>query len=294
MEFKTLKYFLAVCKAGTMSRAAEELHVTQPTLSRQIADLERELGCVLLLRHSRSVEPTEEGLYLMRRAQDVIGLMGRIESDFAASEEIIAGDISIGACESSSMRLVAACMRIFQDQHPHVRFRIHSGHAGFCIDRLERGLDDFALLLEYPAIDRYESIRLSHLDRWGCFIPENDPLANGSAVRAEELVNYPMLIPDQALAFDMLSSWFGDHLNELNVRATFNLGNNGIEMVREGMGYMLSLGGIRALGERTGLAFLPLDPPVIAHVDLAWCRGRKMSKAASLFKEQMLAFNAAS
>ena len=140
MEFKTLKYFLAVCKAGTMSRAAEELHVTQPTLSRQIADLERELGCALLLRHSRSVEPTEEGLYLMRRAQDVIGLMGRIESDFAASEEIIAGDISIGACESSSMRLVAACMRIFQDQHPHVRFRIHSGHAGFCIDRLERGL----------------------------------------------------------------------------------------------------------------------------------------------------------
>ena len=107
MEFKTLKYFLAVCKAGTMSRAAEELHVTQPTLSRQIADLERELGCALLLRHSRSVEPTEEGLYLMRRAQDVIGLMGRIESDFAASEEIIAGDISIGACESSSMRLVA-------------------------------------------------------------------------------------------------------------------------------------------------------------------------------------------
>ena len=103
-----------------------------------------------------------------------------------------------------------------------------------------------------------------------------------------------MLIPDQALAFDMLSSWFGDHLNELNVRATFNLGNNGIEMVREGMGYMLSLGGIRALGERAGLAFLPLDPPVIAHVDLAWCRGIKMSKAASLFKEQMLAFNAAS
>ena len=283
MEFKSLMYFLAVCEAGNMSHAAERLHVTQPTLSRQVAELERELGCPLLVRHSRSVEPTEEGLYLMRRARDAVELMDRIESDFSSSEGMIVGDISISACESSSMGIVASCIREFQAYYPQVRFRIHSGHAAFAIDRLERGLDDLALLLDYPNIERYEHLRFDHTDQWGCFIPEGDPLSSVATISAQDLAMLPLIIPDQVFDFDMLSAWFGESFTELDVRAPFNLGNNGIEMVRAGVGYMLSLGGVRALGERAGLVFRPLDPPITAHVDLAWPRGRERSKAAQLF-----------
>lgn len=283
MEFRSLKYFLEVCQMGNISRAAEKLHVTQPTLSRQVAELERELGCKLLIRHSRSVEPTEEGLYLIRRAREAIELMDRIRSDISLSERIVVGDVSISACESSSMSFIALCIRSFQELYPAVQFHIHSGHAAFAIDRLERGLDDFALLLDYPNIERYEHLRLEHIDQWGCFIPTNDPFLENHTITADALSGKPLIVPDQALEFDMLSSWFGDHLDGLDIRATFNLGNNGIELVRAGVGYMLSLGGVRALGERSGLEFRALEPAIAAQVDFAWCRRREMSRAARLF-----------
>ena len=287
MELRTLRYFLAVCREGNMSRAAERLHVTQPTLSRQVAELERELGCDLLVRHSRSVEPTEDGLFLLRRANEIIGLVDQTEADLKFSDEVVEGDVNIGAGESEAMREVAARMQSFQERYPHVRFHVHSGDASFVIDRLERGLDDFALLLGYPNIDRYAYVRLSRSDVWGVYMLERDPLASSKSVEARDLVGLPLLVPDQALELDTLSTWFGAVPDSVDVRATFNLGHNGALMVREGVGYMVGLGDVQHVGEGTGLVFRPLNPAVVATADLAWLRDKPMSRAASLFAQEM-------
>ena len=287
MELRTLRYFLAVCREGNMSRAAEKLHVTQPTLSRQIADLERELRCELLVRHSRSVEPTEEGLFLLRRAGEIVGLADQTESDLKHSDEVVEGDVNIGAGESEAMREVAARMRSFQEMHPHVRFHVRSGDASFVIDRLERGLDDFALLLGYPNIDRYEHVRLGRADAWGVFIPEGDPLASRESVTVVDLAGLPLIVPDQALELDTLSTWLGRTADSADIRSTFNLGHNGTLMVREGLGYMLGLGDVQHAGVGTGLEFRPLEPAVTAAADFAWLRGKPMSRAARLFAEAM-------
>lgn len=164
MELRVLRYYLAVCREGTMSKAADSLHVTQPTLSRQIADLEHELGCELLVRHSRSVTPTEQGIYLRRRAEELVGIADQTAADLAHGDDVVEGDVWIGAGESESMRSVAAKIRGFRELHPQVRFHIHSGDAGDVVERLEHGTVDFAVLMSYAAIDRYDHVRLSPTD----------------------------------------------------------------------------------------------------------------------------------
>ena len=154
MELRTLRYFLAVCEHGTMSRAAEALHVTQPALSRQIAALERELGAPLLERHSRSVTPTEKGLYLRRRAQEIVGLADQTTADLMHGEDIVEGDVFIGAGESEGLRVIARHVRAFREKYPGVRFHLHSGNAPDLIERLEHGVDDFSVLMSYPDVDR--------------------------------------------------------------------------------------------------------------------------------------------
>ena len=163
MELRTLRYFLTVCQEGTMSRAADVLHVTQPALSRQIAALERELGTPLLERHARSVTPTERGLYLRRRAEEIVGLADQTTADFTQPDEIVAGDIHIGAGESEGISVVARAARAFRARHPGVRFHLHSGTAIDLIERLEHGVDDFAVLMSYTDIDRYDHLRLHQL-----------------------------------------------------------------------------------------------------------------------------------
>ena len=144
MDVRVLRYFLAVCEEGSMSRAAEVLHVTQPALSRQIADLERELDCTLLMRESRGVAPTEGGLYLRRRAEEIISLVDQTKAEFI-KDEMVEGDVYIGAGESDGMRVVAERIKKFREAYPQVCFHLHSGNSVDVIERLERGLDDFAV-----------------------------------------------------------------------------------------------------------------------------------------------------
>ena len=287
MELRTLRYFLAVCEAGSMSRAAERLHVTQPTLSRQIADLERELGCTLFVRHSRSVEPTEEGLHLMARALDIVSLADLTEGEYRNRGKVIAGDIRIACGESSGIAPIASCVRSFRKRYPDVRFRLHSGNADYVVERLERGLDDFAILFSYPGIDRYEHMRLPHTDAWGIYLPEGDPLAGKDVISPEDLEGLPLIASEQALDTDELSAWFGESLPRVDLAATYTLGYNATVFAREGAGYMLGLDALAPTGSGTGLEFRPLWPPIVAHIDFAWRRGQKLSNAASLFLEEL-------
>lgn len=287
MELRTLRYYLAVCEAGSMSRAAERLHVTQPTLSRQISELERELGCDLLVRHSRSVEPTEEGLHLMARAADIVSLADLTQAEYRERGEMVAGDVRVACGESSGLAQVASCAREFRARHPQVRFRLHSGNADYVVERLERGLDDFAVLFSYPGIDRYEHVRLPHTDAWGVYLPEGDPLAEKAVLSASDLEGAPLIASEQALGTNELSAWFGESLPRVEVVATYTLGYNATVFVREGAGYMIGLDALIPTGAGTGLEFRPLWPPIVAHMDFAWKRGQRLSKAAGMFLEEL-------
>lgn len=289
MGLRTLRYYLAVCDAGSMSRAAERLHVTQPTLSRQIRDLERELGCTLLVRRSRSVEPTEEGLHLMARATDIVSLADLTEAEYRDRGKVVAGDVRIACGESSGIALVASAAREFRMRYPQVRFCLHSGIADYVVERLERGLDDFAVLFSYPGVERYEHVRLPHTDAWGVYLPEGDPLAAKETVSPEDLEGLPLIASEQALETDELSAWFGGSLARVKVTVTYTLGYNALVFVRAGGGYMLGLDALTPTGPGTGLEFRPLWPPIVARIDFAWRRGQKLSNAAGMFLDHLKA-----
>lgn len=279
MDIRTLRYFLAICQEGNMSRAAQALHVTQPTLSRQMADLERELGCELLVRGSRTVTPTEKGLYLRRRAEEIVALADQTTSDLRRDDDVIEGDVSIGAGESEGMRVVAARVRAFRERHPHVRFHLRSGNSINVVEWLERGLVDFAVLMAYPEVNSFEHVRLAPTDAWGVLVPEEHPLAQADAIAPQDLANCPLILSEQALETDELSQWFGDLAQQVEVAATYNLVFNAAQLVRENVGCALVYDRLAPTGEGTGLEFRPLDPPVTSPIDFAWKRGQTLARA---------------
>lgn len=291
MELRTLRYFLTICQEGTMSRAAEVLHITQPALSRQIAALERELGTQLLERHSRSVIPTEKGLYLRRRAEEIVGLANQTEADFAQPDEIVAGTVHIGAGESEGFRVIAQAARAFHDRYPNVRFCLHSSNAIDLIERLEHGVDDFAVLMNYQNIDRYDSVRLRPTDAWGVLMRDDDPLAAQETVGPADLGDAPLIVPERLwlnnAPSNVLTTWLGDHASTVNVAATFNLSYNAALFVREGIGRMITFEGITPAGPGTGLEFRLMYPPAVSPIDVAWKRGVALSHAAQLFLKEL-------
>ncbi len=291
MELRALRYYLAVCEYGTMSRAAEVLHVTQPALSRQIAALERELDCELFERRSRSVTPTEQGLYLRRRAQEIVGLADRTAADFAHDEGIVAGDINIGAGESVAMREIAQFIARFRTRYPQVRFHLHSAIATDLIERLEHGLDDLVVLMSHPDNDRYEHIRLQHTDAWGVIMQETDSLATQEVIGPADLADAPLIMPERSWGSDgptgPLGSWFGEHGRGLDVVATYNLSFNATTLVQEGVGSMITFEGLTATGGDSGLSFRLLYPPAVSIIDVVWRRNIPRSRAVQLFLEEL-------
>ena len=291
MELRALRYYLAVCEWGTMSRAAEELHVTQPALSRQIAALERELGCELLERHSRSVQPTEKGLYLRRRAQEIVGLADQTSADFSHGDDIVAGDIHIGAGESASMRLIAQRVRAFRRLYPDVRFHLHSAVATDLMERLEHGLDDLVVLMSYPNDERCSHLRLPLSDAWGVAMRADDPLASHEVITPADLAEGPLIMPERSWAGERLAgplgAWFGDDGEAIEVAATYNLSFNAALLVQEGVGRMLTLEGLTPSEPGSGLAFRLLYPPAVSIIDVVWKRGATPSRAVSLFLKSL-------
>lgn len=291
MELRALRYYLAVCEHGTMSRAAEALNITQPALSRQVAQLERELGCELLIRRSRSVTPTEKGLYLQRRAKEIVGLADRTEADFARDDGIVAGVVNIGAGESDGIRVIARLVKRFRDRYPEVRIRLHSASADDLVERLERGLDDIVVLMAHPDNDRYDHIRLRPTDAWGVVMLESDPLASQEVIGPKDLSDRPLIMPERSWGpngpVGILGTWFGDDARGLDVAATYNLSFNAARFVREGVGRMICYEGLVATGPGTGLAFRLLYPPAVAVIDAVWKRGVARPRAVQLLLDEL-------
>lgn len=288
MELRVLRYFLAVAEEQNITRAAALLHVTQPTLSRQLHDLERELGCELFERGRRTVL-TEEGCYLQRRAREIVDLAEITEASFQAEANLVEGDVSIGAGESEGMREVAQGVAAFAQIHPRVTFHLFSGNGDDVIDRLEKGLADFALLVDYTDIDRYEHVELHAHDTWGALVRDDNPLARLERVTPADLRGEPLIVSRQAMHHDTLPRWLGADAASLDIRATYNLALNASLLAQAGLGCVLCLDGLVEVGTNKGLAFLPFDPPLASPIHLAWKKNQALSRSAKLFLRHMRA-----
>ncbi len=287
MELRVLRYFLAVARAETISGAAEALHVTQPTLSRQMMDLEKELGKTLFLRGKRKILLTEEGLFLRKRAQEIVALVEKTESEFSAAEKNISGDVYIGGGETDAMRLIACAAHRLQAAYPHISYHIFSGNAEALTERLDRGLVDFGIFIEPADLSKYDFIRLPVKDIWGVLMRKDSPLAVKQTIKPEDLPGLPILCSNQTMVQNEISGWMGSRYEKLNIIATYNLLYNASLMVEEGMGYALCLDKIIGTSGDSPLCFRPLEPALEVGLDVVWKKYQIFSKAAEKFLEYL-------
>ena len=290
MELRVLQYFLAVAREQSISRAAQSLHLSQPTLSTQIKALEEELGKKLLDRGvsgSRKVTLTDEGIILRKRAEEILSLVKRTEDEIALSDQIVAGDVYIGAGETDGVRLLTRAAQRTQAAYPDIHFHISSGDGADVVDDLDKGLIDFGLLLQTVDISKYECIELPVRETWGVLVRRDSPLAERVAIAPEDVVSQPLIVSRQAFSGALLSSWLGRGLDTLNVAATYSLLYNASLMVEEGMGCALCLDGIINTTGESALCFRPLEPRLEVSVYLVWRKYRSFSKAAEKYMEAL-------
>lgn len=284
MELRVLRYFLAVAEEKSFTGAADRLHVTQPTLSRQIRDLEEELGAELFLRGKRTIELTEAGVFLRRRAGEILELTAKTQAAFAEPESGISGDVYLGGGETEAMRLVARTARTLLRQHPNIRFHLFSGNAEDVAERLDRGLVDFGIFIRPANLEKYDYLSLPVSDVWGLLIRKDDPLAARASIRPQDLAALPLIRSRQALVDNELAGWMGEGFERLTFVATYNLLYNAALMVEEGMGAALCLDGIADTSEASPLCFRPLEPTLKVGLAVAWKKRQVFSRAAAEFR----------
>jgi hypothetical protein fulcA4_05085 len=283
MDIRVLQYFLAVAREESITKAAEALHMTQPPLSRQLKDLEDELGKQLFIRGNRKITLTEEGLILRKRAQEMIELMEKTKSEVQTSSESISGDIYIGGGETEGFRLIAKAIEQLCKQYPHIRFHLFSGNADDVTERLDNGLLDFGVLIEPADVGKYDFVRLPVQNRWGLLLRRDHPLAQKEGISPYDLRNLPLIASRQSLAHNELSGWLGKQYESLNIVATYNLINNAALLAEENVGCLLCLDRIIPEYESSSLCFRPLIPKVEAGLALVWKKYQVFSKAAEAF-----------
>lgn len=291
MELRVLRYFLAVAREGNITGAANFLHLTQPTLSRQIKDLEEELGCQLLVRKSHRVVLTPEGMRLRKRAEEIISMVDKTEAEFWARENAVSGDIYIGGGETQAIRQIAEIIRELQEEYPDIHYHLYSGNAEDVTERLDKGLLDFGILIQPADISKYDYINLPSRDRWGVIMRKDSPMAAKESIRKEDLLDVPLICSRQVMTQrrteNEFADWFGDDFDRLHVVTTFNLVYNAAIMVEAGIGYAVTLDKLAHTSEDSPLCFRPLMPPLESGMNVIWKKYQVFSPAAELFLERM-------
>lgn len=287
MELRVLRYFLAVAAEENITEAAQRLHITQPTLSRQMMELEEELGVRLFVRgrRSRTITLTEAGIFLRKRAEEIVLLADKTEAAFAASG--VAGDVYVAAGETDAVRLLVRAARLLREQNPHIRCHVFSGDGATVEERLEKGLADFGVLLGPFDPARFDCLTLPVKDTWGVLTRRDSSLAEGESVRAEDLWDKPLILSRQVTSGSQLFRWLKKEPAELNVAAYYNLAYNSSLMAAEGLGCALILDKLIHVSGDSELCFRPLEPRLEIEVHLVWKKHQVFSKAAELFLAQL-------
>ena len=282
MELRVLNYFLAIAREENITKAAQTLHVTQPTLSRQIAQLEEELGVKLFVRSNHNISLTEDGMILKRRAQEIISLADKTKKDFMNKEETLSGEIAIGSGEFQSTRFLSQLIAAFKEKYPLVRYEIYSGNTGNIQDNIERGLLDIGLINEPVDIRKYDFVSTAQKEKWGVMVKKDSELADKEFVRPDELIGYPLIIPSGDFIRSFIEKWFGEYASQINAVAAVNLLYNGAMMVENDIGVLMC---IKLNSEYKNLRFVPLSPSVEAGTALAWKKEQIFSPATTAFIE---------
>lgn len=278
MELRVLQYFLAAAREENISAAADSLFLSQPTLSRQLKKLECELGKTLFIRGSRKITLTEDGLLLRKRAEEIIELVKRTEQEITHTDETISGNIYIGAGETDGLRIIAKAAKQLRDRFPEIYFHIISGDSIDIMDQLDKGLIDFALLLELVDITKYQYIRFPVSDTWGVLMRKDCPLAVKDSVTFDDLKHIPLIVSRQSNVSSELTNWLNHSGNSMNIVATYNLIYNASLMVDEGIGVAIALAQIINVSGDSNLCFRPLSPKLEIGMHLAWKKNKTHSK----------------
>lgn len=290
MELRVLQYFLAIAREQSIVRAAESLHLSQPTLSIQIKAMEEELGKQLLVRGtkgSRKVTLTEEGMILRKRAEEILNLVHKTEREISLSDEVIVGDVYIGTGETDAVRLIAKAARKLYQTYPGIHYHIASGNAAFVMEQLEKGLIDFGLVFANVDETKYNSVKLPFTDVWGVLMRKDSPLAKKAAISPEDLWDKPLILSRQENSSDALISWMRRERSELEIVATYNLLFNASLLVEEGLGYAIGFDKIINTSGNSKLCFRPLEPHREDGMSIIWKKYQVFSKASDKFMTQL-------
>jgi DNA-binding transcriptional LysR family regulator len=291
MELRVLRYFLAVAREGSMTGAADFLHVTQPTLSRQLKDLEQELGKKLFIRSSHSITLTDEGMLLRKRADEIVAMADKLVAEFSSMEETISGDVYIGGGETDALRQIARVVKDLQLRFPNIRYHLYSGNEDDVTERLDKGLLDFGILIQPADLSKYNYIDIPAKDVWGVVMRKDSPLAFKDTIQAVDLLNVPVICSRQAIkqtfSKNEFADWFGEDFDKLNVVTTYNLAYNAAIMVDEGIGYAVVLDKIVNTSNDSNLCFRPLEPRLESGLNIVWKKHQVFSAASDTFLKEI-------
>lgn len=286
MELRTMRYFLAVAREENMTRAAQLLHVTQPALSKQLKALEDELGKKLFTRHSFSIQLTEEGVLLRKRAEDLIKMADKITTEFLALDDVLGGDVYFGLAESYQIRYLAATIRRFKESYPGLHYHITSGDTEQVTEKLNKGIIDFAVLAQEPNTAKYHYLEFPAADLWGVVMPKDCKLAQKNAISIDDLIGLPLFCSEQGWNHD-ISKWSGNRMDKLHLEGSFRLSYNGSLFVRERLGYLLTFEHLIDTSPESGLVFRPLTPKLETKIYLIWKKYQIFTPIAERLLEKL-------
>ena len=286
MDIRSLRYFLAVAREENMTKAAEALHVTQPTLSKALKSLEDELGKKLFTRHSFSIALTEEGVLLRNRAEDLVSMADKIEKEFLSLDELTGGELYFGLAESYQIRYLAREIRTFKLSYPGLRYHITSGDTEQVTEKLDKGLLDFAVICETPDERKYHFVSFPEADYFGAAIPADSPLAGKESITADDLAGMSLFCSEQSWEND-IRPWAKERFSALRLEGSFRLAYNGSMFAKEGLGILLTLNNLIDTSAESGLVFRPLSPRLEMKMYLIWNKYQSFTPIAERFLKQI-------
>ena len=280
MEIRVLRYFLMTAREENITRTAELLHITQPTLSRKLMQLEEELGTKLFERSSHSIRLTEDGMLLRRRAQELVQLADSVEKEFRHSKEEMSGTISIGSGETGSMQELAEIIRDFQEKYPLVQYDLYTATADEIKERLDKGLLDIGLLTEPVDIMKYSFIRMKRKEKWGILVRRDSKLAEKTSIGPSDLLDVPVFLAHRALVKNEIEGWFGDYYDQVQIAGTYNLINNAAVMVRNHIGVAFCF---QLQSQFDDLTYIPIEPQIETGAVIVWKKAQIVSRTTHQF-----------
>ena len=286
MEIRVLRYFLEAAREENITRAAASLHVSQPTLSKQLKDLEQELGKKLFVRSNYSIKLTDEGMLLRKRAEDILAMADKTIEEFKALGTVTGGEVHIGCAESYLVKHLARVIKAFKKSYPLFRYHIYSGNTEQVTERLDRGILDIAVIVEPPNLSRYNYIEVPGTDKWGLVMKETHPLAEKEKITAEDLIGLELICSEQSIKVD-IPRWCGETADQLNYTGTTNLCYNGGVFVREGLGCLLTFDHLINTSSESGLVFRPLDPVLETKMYIIWKKYQVFTPIADLLVKEL-------